>query len=107
MSTNGKTMAILRALVWLQVMCFMFSPPFAVAALFGDVRGLVAAIPWILFCAFLSGWVQAKGLATYEESKYLPVAWIGGTDTFHLGLLKFNVAVAVVLGATLITRSLV
>lgn len=99
-------MPALRALVWLQVMLFLILPPFAFAAVLMDVRWLLSGIPWLLFCAFLNGWVQAKGLASYEESRYLPVAWIGGTDAFHLALLKFNAAVVTLFVAAILTGGL-
>lgn len=97
-------MPILRPLVVVQMMVFLVAPPFAVAALLGSEQWLIVVIPWGICCAVLNDWARKTGLSTYKESKFLPVARLGGKDSFHVGLLKINACVLTVLAAALLVR---
>lgn len=97
-------MPLLRALVGIQIMLFILLPPAALAVAAGSEQWLLAGIPWVLFCGFLNGWVRARGLATYEEEKFLPIVRIGGKDSFHLAMLKVNASAGAVLVVALYLR---
>lgn len=103
-ATRTFCIAILRPLVVVQMTLFLFAPPFAVAAVLGSEQWLFVVIPWGICCAVLNDWARKTGLSTYEESKVLPVARIGGKDSFHVGLLKINACVLTVLAAALLVR---
>ena len=79
---------------------FLFLPPIAVAVVASETRWLLAGIPWALFCVFLFGYTQGKGLLFYKEEKYLPLVHIGAADSVHKTLLLVNAMAAVAIAAT-------
>ena len=83
-------MVVLRHLVVVQMILFLVIPPFVLAAILGSEQWLAVVLPWGICCALLNDWARKRGLSTYSESKFLPIAKVGGTDRFHVWLLKFN-----------------
>lgn len=96
---GAPTMPVLRVFLALQLGMFLFLPPFAIAAATAKLQWILVGIPWALFCVFLFGYTQGRGLLFYSEEKYLPIINLSAKDTVHKTLLATNVAAAAVIAA--------
>jgi hypothetical protein len=99
-------MWFVRALVSFQIAAFFMLPPVAFSALIGHIAGMVSIIIWGPMCAFFYGYVQSRGLAKFQETLLGKIYITDAKDSFHLGLLKFNVVVLVILFLSLAFRGM-
>jgi len=99
-------MALLRCLIWLQLLVFLLGLPVALASVLGDAQWAMVIIPWGLYCAFLFGRLQGSGRIKYGENTSFPtIAWIQAPDSLHMSLLRFNAAVGIVIAVAIYWRT--
>lgn len=86
-------MALLRLMVGVQMACFFLLPPLAFSAVIGNIFGMFVLLIWGFVCSFMYGYTQARGLVKFRETILGKIYVDEARDSFHIGLLKFNLVI--------------